>query len=83
MIKIENIAKKEGINSLVLSGGIEGEMAELIGFLDKGTKNRQKVLENLETALQKVYDTIYVRDQGDKFRILIPTESFEKIVGNV
>jgi hypothetical protein len=36
----------------------------------------------LETALQKVYDTIYVRDQGDQFRILIPTESFEKIIGS-
>ena len=83
MIRFEKIAKKEGINTLVLSGGIENGMAELIGYLDPGTKDRQKVLGNLETALQKVYDTIYVRDQGDKFRILIPTESFEKIIGNV
>lgn len=82
MIKFEKIAKKEGINTLVLSGGIEGGMAELIGYLNKGTKNRQKVLGNLESALQKVYDTIYVRDQGDQFRILIPTESFEKIIGS-
>jgi len=82
MIKIEKIAKKEGINTLVLSGGIEGEMAELIGYLDKGIRNRQKVLGNLETTLQKVYDTVYVRDLGDKFRILIPTKSFEDIINH-
>lgn len=82
MIKFENIAKKEGINTLVLSGGIEGGMTELIGYLDKETKDRQKVLGILETSLQKVYDTIYVRDQGDEFRILIPTESFERIINH-
>lgn len=82
MIEFENIAKKEGINTLVLSGGIEGGMAKLIGFLDKGTKNRQKVLSDLETALQKVYETIYVRDHGNEFRILIPTQSFERIINH-
>lgn len=82
MIKFEKIAKKEGINTLVLSGGIEGGMAELIGYLDKEIKDRQKVLGILETSLQKVYDTIYVRDQGDEFRILIPTESFERIINH-
>lgn len=82
MVKIEKIAKKEGINTLVLSGGIEGEMAELIGYLDKGIRNRQKVLDNLETTLQKVYDTVYVRGQGDEFRILIPVESFQKIINH-
>jgi len=80
MIKIENLAKKSGINILVLSGGNQDEMTELIGYLDRKTKNRLNDIKTLEAVLQNKYETVYVRDDGDKVRILIPTATFEEII---
>ena len=82
MIQIEKIAKKEGINILVLSGGVDGEITEMVGYIDQKNVNRDKTLKTLEAILQKEFETVYIRDSGDHFRILIPTNSFEEVIQN-
>ncbi len=77
--KIEKIAHKAGINVLVLGGGIEDNKVEMIGYLDQGKIERQSVLDSLEKRLQKQFGSIYIRDNGDNFKILMPTDLFDSL----
>jgi len=80
MLRMENVALKAGVEILILSGGTGEYMAEMIGHLDPKTKNRPGIITILETAFQDKYGTIFVRDEGDNVRILIPNEIFQKII---
>ena len=80
MDNLEKIAKKAGINIFLLKGGIENEIVELIGYVDSKGKKRQKVLNDLENILQKRFENIYIRDNEDMFKLLIPTNLFRKII---
>jgi hypothetical protein len=80
MIKIEKIAQKAGINLMVLSGGIEENTVEMIGYLDQGKKDRQSILKSLEEKLQEQFGSIYIRDNRNNFKILMPTDLFESII---
>lgn len=80
MIKIENIARKTSVKIFILNGKREEVMTEFIGYLDRKTKNRSGAITILETALQKEYQSIYVRDEGERVRILLPTEVFDEII---
>lgn len=80
MIKIEKLAKKAGVNILVLSDGSQEEMTVLNGYFGRENRNREKDIKTLEAVLQSKYETVYVRDDRDKIRILIPTATFEEII---
>ena len=80
MTKIEKIADKAGINVSILSGDIEENTVEMIGYLDQGKKDRQSILKSLEETLQEQFGSIYIRDNGDNIRILMPVDLFESII---
>ncbi|NQS88721.1 hypothetical protein HQ584_02890 [Patescibacteria group bacterium] len=80
MFKIEKLAKKAGVNILLLGGSTWEEMIVLNGYFGRENKNREKDIKTLEAILQSKYETVYVRDDRDKVKILIPTATFEEII---
>jgi len=52
----------------------------LSGYFGRENKNREKDIKTLEAVLQSKYETVYVRDDRDKIKILIPTATFEEII---
>lgn len=80
MLRMEKEAKKTGIEIIILSGSQGETMAEMFGHLDPKTKNKSEIIVSLEIAFQKKWGNIYVRDNEENVRILIPNETFGKII---
>jgi hypothetical protein len=80
MMKMEKVVRKAGVKIFILGGKREEYMTEFTGYLDRETKNRTDAITILETTLQEKYQSIYVRDEDENVRILIPTEVFDELI---
>lgn len=81
MTKMEEIAGKIGVKVFIPTGFHDELITHFYGRLYCHRKSREDKIKIMEAALQKEYETIYVRDKKSFIEISIPTETLVSVTG--
>jgi hypothetical protein len=74
MDKLQNVSEKSEIPILLTGGGTFTDYCEMEGNFIKKVRNKDEALKKLETSLRSVYETIFVRNAGDGFTLIMPLD---------
>jgi hypothetical protein len=82
MIILDEFLETKGFNIVTLFGEEETYFAEFYSIFKKKTKDTKLEIRAMEEVLQKNFETIYARQDGNWIKILIPLAQFRKIFKN-
>lgn len=74
MDELQTVSEKSGIPIILTGGGTFTDYCEMEGYFMKKARNKDEAIKKLEKCLKSVYETIYVRNAEDGFKLIMPID---------